>query len=701
MPASTRWYTPILVRNASLESEVIYDSEPERVEIHKKEKVPKAKKKTPTPHYPSVVIEISSESDTDSLGSGSPHNNCAKVSTQFSSLSSHPSLPVEEGGIPNNAPPDNCGTPALAATLTTPAIIREIPVSVGPCGSGKASGPTSSTENAITSGDDFARGFDLSEFAFGGKRAGSHLSISRTPSESVIPQKPPSKPKAPRSARGPPQFSDIADRDIARVLKCVCCGVSWTSRKSSAEKIKHFQSCGKKHKLTLETVKVLLLKEVKKLPPAEGKSKRKPSPEKEEAARTLLADAVVNDATGKKRGRRPEVVETVKSIADTRSDIVARARLLLHDGASTSNVHPDSEVAAKETAEKDLSVQPLPATQPFGDSALARMFPPRPTSRPTSPALAYHPTPAAAPSPPRTQPFGESALARAFQPRLPLSSTPLDNAVGVPSGSRLSFHDDIMELSSDTESEGDRLAVQPSSSVAHNSIFALCDSSNERPLTPPLDLDPLGSPPDVLGPFSDPYWEPDDGAILHFSGAETQSLNRSDLLLCTNTSLISIFTPIHTLQRDKSSTSQSHLTPSPRIPFRPRPGSSPPPTQPIATTSKKPRKRKGDQALPSTQARVSLMDDELHLKLKECVLADTDLYLRVLRYEPVHIDHFVKLATDLGLPERGLKLRVKAFLDKQVFRILMLTIFPTSEYTLEAIHFYGHDITGLLKTNEV
>ena len=62
--SSPRWYTPVLLRRTeSLDSEIVYDSEPGREEIRKnvhREKKPK--KKSPAPQ---AVIEISSDSERD------------------------------------------------------------------------------------------------------------------------------------------------------------------------------------------------------------------------------------------------------------------------------------------------------------------------------------------------------------------------------------------------------------------------------------------------------------------------------------------------------------------------------------------------------------------------------------------------------------------------------------------------------------
>ena len=69
MASGTRWYTPMLSRRtASLESDVIYDSEPERQETRKHDrhsrKLKKQRSDPPDAQHP--VIELSSGSGTSS-----------------------------------------------------------------------------------------------------------------------------------------------------------------------------------------------------------------------------------------------------------------------------------------------------------------------------------------------------------------------------------------------------------------------------------------------------------------------------------------------------------------------------------------------------------------------------------------------------------------------------------------------------------
>lgn len=160
-------------------------------------------------------------------------------------------------------------------------------------------------------------------------------------------------------------------------------------------------------------------------------------------------------------------------------------------------------------------------------------------------------------------------------------------------------------------------------------------------------------------------------------------------------------------------------TAEPRSPARRRTRSrSTSPSVPLGATASaqtkdksKPRKKAAAKGRGRGKARAGYDDDDeagdapdapddaaLHAQLRARIVQDTALYSRILRYEvrlcplpprtpladlryacdgvqPIHFDVFVQLAEATGAPARGLKLRVRDFLDAQ------------------AIHFYGHDAT--------
>lgn len=109
-------------------------------------------------------------------------------------------------------------------------------------------------------------------------------------------------------------------------------------------------------------------------------------------------------------------------------------------------------------------------------------------------------------------------------------------------------------------------------------------------------------------------------------------------------------------------------------------------SSPTKARAKKPSSRRKKQDVESVPTQVDapeITQMEFDTKMSEAVLKDRVLHLRILRYEPVHFDVFVQLATDLGLLQsRGLgqlKGRVRSFLDKQA--IHFYTMDPSSNRT--------------------
>ncbi len=210
--------------------------------------------------------------------------------------------------------------------------------------------------------------------------------------------------KAPRAKRSTTvtafHFSDVPESNFAKLLGCVCCQLSWTTRKSTAQKIKHIQTCGKKNKLTDDVIGILIQKELEKALPSSNKGKKVlPSDGPQEPAPRTLLEEVTNGAARKKSGPRLQVVETIKTVADTRGDIHARAKTLLN-GSTARQVEPHSTHGLRDIEEQDENSQLAspPQTQSFGESALARKFQSGPARQEPLPTQAYIPTQFARPS---------------------------------------------------------------------------------------------------------------------------------------------------------------------------------------------------------------------------------------------------------------------------------------------------------------
>jgi hypothetical protein len=180
----------------------------------------------------------------------------------------------------------------------------------------------------------------LNRFAYQNpSRTQSIASLSRTSSVAMI-DKPAieaiPKKKHSRMAGQHRFMADFSDAELARLVKCVCCGIGWTTRKGVAQKMVHVQSCAKKNAFTDDTVKILIRQEVDKAL-IESQTAKANDPENvlplPEAPKTYL-DELVQGVEPKKRGRHPEI-KTVKNGIETREVILERARVILGNSRSS------------------------------------------------------------------------------------------------------------------------------------------------------------------------------------------------------------------------------------------------------------------------------------------------------------------------------------------------------------------------------
>ncbi|KAF8556999.1 hypothetical protein OG21DRAFT_1495092 [Imleria badia] len=203
----------------------------------------------------------------------------------------------------------------------------------------------------------------------------SRFTYKPTHSSSRTPDPGPSRPAA-LVSKDPPDH--LPDSQLAQLSKCISCGLAWTSRKTAKQKRAHIVPCAKKHALTKDTIKVLVEKEIT------GSSQTQHASSRIDPNETTLMDSVVPTGPVKK-SKRQQVLPSVKSLPETRDNILNRARDIL--GSTNGLTDPEP-------------------TQQFGQSALARrntqhLNPKRPALLDVNGSMA---------EPPSTQPFGPSAL---------------------------------------------------------------------------------------------------------------------------------------------------------------------------------------------------------------------------------------------------------------------------------------------------
>ncbi|THH11484.1 hypothetical protein EW145_g641 [Phellinidium pouzarii] len=252
----------------------------------------------------------------------------------------------------------------------------------------------------------------LSQFTFSqGSSVGNR--VSRVPSIPIeIDMVKLSTAKAKKAKQNINAYLDFTEQQLKCLRKCISCDIKWTTRKTVAQKISHIEKCAKTGRLSNETMRILISREVEsksQLSKAQASAKakkRQPSvqPAEERPPKTFLED-VLEEGEGQRIYRhQTRVIKSVKSVGETRNNILERAKLLFAQ-PSTSPVGWGD----------DGSVYPFIATQAFGASNLESR-----STRHLSPERDDA-------EPPLTQVFAKSSLASSLM--RPHSGLALESAL--------------------------------------------------------------------------------------------------------------------------------------------------------------------------------------------------------------------------------------------------------------------------------
>ncbi|KAI9000952.1 hypothetical protein BD414DRAFT_473149 [Trametes punicea] len=734
-------------------SEYVEDSEPERQERRVKEKSRRKKTRTESPAKPPIdILELT---DSDSDHHASPQHSALKARDEAivviditdSSGDSSPHVGRDELAAPN-VPRANrseqdvfhmyqeCTTddslPSIGEVFK---LTRNVPrtqatVKNSTLADASAHGNPSPLAPSSTLQSEDSEGNEeppkLSRFAYAAPTL-LRRTASKTPSPTEsgpTPAQDQAIGKAKRTRSTTHSFAaDFSDSELARIMKCVSCDLAWTTRKTVSQKMKHIQSCSKKNKLAHETVRTLLRKELDSLPPMPSTSNSS-TPAPEQVPETLLEDAL-RDTSRKKPGRRPQVLQTVKSSTETRDTILDKARSLLQGDVPSRTGSIVSEHAEPITS-ADAMVPP--ATQAFSRSNVAavqelsgwpqanqtQLFgPSRLAAQPSRltgatvrigadiaahsdiSALTQVTSTSGATSggvrigdagnvPPSTQIFAPSKLTNTNGVTRRVVTAAVE-----PSDEPISIHDTDEDgftmssparptsaFSSLSQNESPRRRSKRRSLPNDVSLILDPTSRSHTRSPPPAGEDGLRSrsPIQFETPFDahaeayhdhwnewmNDVWDQDDGACLHYV-PETEGVGPSSL----HAHHERIAPPLlATASKDATIAGSSGTTGL-------APSSHPP--------AKKARRKKAtSEASDAEGSKMSdISQDELNAKMKEAILENEALHLRILRYEPIHFDVFLQMAVDLGIPAKrsGLKGKVRAFLDQK------------------AIHFYGADLS--------
>ncbi|KIK67985.1 hypothetical protein GYMLUDRAFT_36793 [Collybiopsis luxurians FD-317 M1] len=434
------------------------------------------------------------------------------------------------------------------------------------------------------------------------------------------------------------RLNDDFGDTLSRLLGCVSCDLTWTTRKSTTQKVTHMRSCAKKHGITDDTLVVLVRKAIDNVPTIQSKGKGKAKDVEDGAPKTFFDDVML-DAAPKKRGKRPEVVATVKQVEETRDDIMSKARAIVAKGDAHTRAIREHKLGQYGDFLSDLSPSSTPR---FGKSALAK----RPGIQSRS---MFHNDGRESPelSPSISSPKSVSIHdSRAISQ--PLSSPPTQTML--PDGNETVYMlTDAGAHSLKTPSKTKQPTVEKSCSPTHP-IYIYSSSSPISPATSKVSKAPSSPPltPSPQKPVSStslnhPTSSPDE-EDFYPSDNEMGQLDEAYLH----------YEPALTLSK--------HLPKSLKL--------SPREYKSSDRSSRKPKSRSSSPAAPRRKGMAiekPAFNEEWTNELKKKILQDRMLHLRILRFEPLPLHIFLPMAETSanGSSSAKLKLHLRDFLDKQ------------------------------------
>ncbi|KAF8165213.1 hypothetical protein B0H34DRAFT_228767 [Crassisporium funariophilum] len=208
--------------------------------------------------------------------------------------------------------------------------------------------------------------------------------------------------KAKRPSKKKQLALDLSEDELAKVTRCICCGIKWTARKTGAQKLAHIQPCAKRNAYNDDTVRLLVQKEIinfVSLPTGKGKEKliiKSALHEEPQEKKTFFEDVLV-EAAPKKKTKRHHQATLIENVSIARDSILARAQSVIATATpNNADLQPDPisvDVGHNENNEH------LPLTQGFTRSALVQ----RQGSRLTSLFADIHSSPSPEPPDERRQ----------------------------------------------------------------------------------------------------------------------------------------------------------------------------------------------------------------------------------------------------------------------------------------------------------
>ncbi|KAG7449050.1 uncharacterized protein BT62DRAFT_1073586 [Guyanagaster necrorhizus] len=599
-----------------VEEDVVEDSEPEREALRQKRRLERKKRKEARVPTVASGIDLCDDDQNDAPvvpASASIGSVIGISDDSVSAASSHSWHGVPVKGVSQSARLHDCTTsssePQLPKKKYADPILNDSAI----------------FSDSLENEDDDELGLNLARFAFPAqptRKASSSTVTSRTESADVI-----SKPVAPKQPHRTDRFSeDFTDVQLGGLLKCICCNISWTTRKSAAQKMKHVQSCAKKNSFSDSAVRTRIRQALESVDPKDLATKGRGRAKSQDATvpETFFRD-VVHDVGPRKRTKRVDVLGTVKALVDTRDAILQKAETIIGHSASSST----------HLLLSDANGHGIAATQDPGRSVL-----PERMAYDNSPLL-WNPlhSDGDADLYPATQAFGPSKFGAE-----PASSTPStlpSPTVDEPFPATQAFAPS--KLGSRQAASSSPLSYCSNRSSINSSLSLTPSSSNARSPRSPLPTASLLPPYDML-PLQDGYYSDLSEACLHFDPH---------------------------LDNNHIETSSPHTTQSIPVQSAKRRNKAATSTTSEKKSSAKDR-RKGKGKAVKKRWKEKDFDANWEEELKKKIMRDTELYQRILRYEAsipmISSFNFFKLAgAEEDRPANGIfTLKLRCFLDGQV-----------------------------------
>ncbi|TFK75773.1 hypothetical protein BDN72DRAFT_831209 [Pluteus cervinus] len=653
------------------EEEIVADSEPEREQL-RRHALPNVS--TTKTQSPLDVIELTDDEDEISrhlIPQGTKPRSLLVHAASLPGITSH----ITQRRACEQHPPSGLPEQTRCTSRKPTSSGIERTDNVGSNNAGSSASPASPVirpglldsgffDDTLDKSDEDDDGMGIGRFAYTKTTTKSKPKVTKEPPSEPQPSiQPPetsdagSKKKRVRIASKQQPVLDFPDAQLAKLLKCVSCDARWTSRKTVAQKVKHILSCAKKTGFSDETLRVLIKKELESIA-----SLPKPAAPEQSAStskQTFFED-IVKEAAPKRRVRREQPTE-LRPVGEAHDTIRRKAQVVL--GAPVETAEEPARTQALIARPTIQALDLPPPTQGFAKSSLLQNS--------TKSLFAFSGSQKSDPpsdmeEPPLTQAFAPSKLGSTRRSNLPSGSTPPKT---IPS-SHL-FLQDTPPISKNPSTP-----LRPFTNPPHFSASAAIPSPATRTLH--------NSSSPLKTPIRRPLLESKSNAsiIIIDSDSADSSANEHEGILHFDPNInvgMRLAPSSHSPSSSKKQPAYEEILVQTSCPFIGKPSTSTSQKTNISDESELdveiPPIRTSPVAEKKTRKPKSAKDKDKEVEqdygpqweetIQNRIMQDIQLYMRILRYEPIHFDVFLQLAaSDNSVSSRLLKPKLRLLLDK-------------------------------------